>query len=256
MKNAKRTKKLFIAEIVILLLAILLFAQTTYSYFSSASKSSATVTVGNVSILFSEAAVTRDSTGNLVEDKTQSRVFGSPTGTLHDYGIIYPGQQIYKDPTVQNTGTNEAFIAAKVTLTDGHGDIHRVIGYPNYDEIDVSMLFGGGLLDETAHFGTWNGIEDVTYTDHFAIVQVPHRSEGRYDIYFFILQPLEQGEMITLFDRMFFAPEFTDEEMREFRELRIDTHAFAVQTTGFASCYEAMLNALPDHFSDLPHSAP
>ena len=143
-----------------------------------------------------------------------------------------------------------------MTITDGDGDIHRVVGYPNYDEIDVLMLFGGGLFDANAHFGVWNGIDAATYSDTFAIVQIPHRSEGKYDIYFFILNPLEQADSVVLFEQMFFAPEFSDEDMREFRELRIDTYAFAGQTTGFAACYEAMLNALPDHFADLPHSAP
>ena len=130
-----------------------------------------------------------------------------------------------------------------------------MVGYPNYDDIDISMLFGGGLLDDEAHFGTWNGIADVIYSDAFAIVQIPHRDEGRYDIYFFLLQPLEQGESIVLLEQMFFAPEFTDEEMKEFRDLRLDLYAYAVQTSGFTSCYDAMLVALPDHFSDLPYSA-
>lgn len=255
MRKAKNAKKLFLIEAVILLLSILLFAQTTYAYFSNTSKSSAVITAGNVSILFSEAAVTRDGTGNLVEDTHQPRIFGSPSGTLHDYGMIYPGQQIHKDPTIQNTGTNAAYIAAKMSITDGDGDIHRVVGFPDYDEIDISMLFGGGLFDESSHFGVWNGIGDVTYSDTFAIVQIPHRDEGRYDIYFFLLQPLEHAETIVLFDKMFFAPEFKDKDMKEFRELRIDTYAYAVQTSGFTSCYEAMLGALPDHFSDLPHSA-
>ena len=104
----KNIKKWFLIETIILLLAILLFAQATYAYFSSTNKSSATITSGNVSILLSEAAVKKDGAGNLVADPQQSRIFGSTTGTLHDYGIVYPGQLIHKDPTIQNTGTNAA----------------------------------------------------------------------------------------------------------------------------------------------------
>ena len=65
----KTTKKWLLIETVILLLSILLFAQATYAYFSSQTKASSTITVGNVSILLSEAAVTRDGSGNLVKDE-------------------------------------------------------------------------------------------------------------------------------------------------------------------------------------------
>ena len=149
-----------------------------------------------------------------------------------------------------------AYIAAKMTITDGAGDIHRVIGFENYDDIDLAMLFGGGFFDESAHFGIWNGLEDVTYNDKFAYVQVPHRAEGKYDIYFFILEPLTHAESVMLFDRMSFPTDFTGDQMQEFVNLRVDIYGFGVQTTGFESCYEAMLGALPEHFADFLQSAP
>ena len=252
----KSTKRLLILESILLAIAILVFSHVTYAYFTAQSNSSATVTSGNVTILLSEAAVKHDDQGNLVEDTEKTRIFGSSGGTLHEYGIVYPGQTIFKDPTIQNTGSNPAYIAAKVSIKDGSGDIHRVIGLGEYDYIDVTLMLGGGYFDKGGHFGVWNGIENVTYGENFAMVQIPKPAEGRYDLYFFILEPVTTGEKVVLFDQMFFLSEFTNEEMQEFDDLRIDIYGFGVQTFGFESCYEAMINALPEHFSDFPHSAP
>ena len=254
----KNVKKLLFIEAIVLLLAILMFAQTTFAYFSSRTKTTATITAGDVAIVLSEAAVKRDASGHLIEDKEKTRIFGTSDGAIHDYGVVFPGQKIFKDPTIMNTGTNDAYIAAKMTISDGVGDIHRVIGYADYKEIDLEMMFGGGFLDRLGEttFGDWHGIEAVSYNDDFAIAQIPKPEENKYDIYFFILKPSKHGESIKLFTEMFFSGEFNNEQMKEFAELRVDIHAFAVQTFGFESCYEAMLGALPDHFEDFVQSAP
>ena len=249
-------KKWIIIETAILLVTVLMFAQATYAYFSDQSRTAVVITSGSVKIQLSEAAVKRDANGNLIEDTSKPRIFGTTDGIVHDYGIVYPGQKILKDPTILNTGTNDAYIAAKVTITDGRGDIHRVIGYEDYPHIDLSMLFSGGLLSETAHFGVWNGIDNVTYNENMAYVQVPHRAEGRYDIYFFILKPLKYGESVMLFDEIAFSPYFTGEEMEEFVELRVDIVGFGVQSFGFDSCLAALTGALPGPFGDFLQSTP
>ena len=252
----KSLKAMLIFEILVLIASIMLFAQATYAYFTATTSAKVTITSGEVKILLSEAAVKRDADGNLIEDTASARIFGSSAGAVHDYGAVHPGMSIYKDPTIQNIGRNDAYVAAKITVTDGAGDIHRVIGFEYFDDIDITMLLGGGVFDEGAHYGTWNGLENVTYNDRFAYVQVPHRAEGKYDIYFFILDPLVYGEAVTLFDSMVFPTDFTGTDMDEFRDLRIDIYGFGVQTYGFASCYEAMLGALPEHFADFVQPAP
>ena len=242
-------KKGLLLEALLLVAALLLFAQTTWAYFTHQAGTGSVITSGNVKIMLSEAAVKPDGNGNLVEDPESARIFGTTEGTLFDYGLVYPGQQICKDPTVQNVGTNDAYIAAKISVTDGAGDIHRLIGLPDDDSIDVWSLFAGGLLDESAHFGAWNGMEGVTYNERFAMVQVPHRAEGRYDIYIFMLKPFSQGESVTLYDHLYFDESFDNEDMTEFGQLRIDVYGFGVQRGGFDSCYDAMLGALPEYFA-------
>ena len=253
----KSTKRLIFIELIVLLLAVVMFAQATWAYFSSQAKTSGTITAGSVKIVLYESAVKRDANGNLIEDNESAKIFGTSTGTVHDYGVIFPGQNIFKNPTIQNTGTNDAYIAAKMTITDGGGgDIHRVIGFPDFDEIDVTSLFGGGFFEQSAHFGDWNGFHNVTYNDDFAMVQIPKRDRGQYDFYFFFTKPIAHGEAITVFDQMFFLSEFTNDQMKEFSELRVDIYGFGVQTFGFETSFDAMLGALPEHFSDFLHTAP
>ena len=109
--------------------AVLMFISVTIAWFSDTKKVDATFTSGNVRIALTEAAVKPDASGNLVEDKDKPRIFGAADeDVLHNYGRVYPGMSIYKDPTVENIGDVPEWIAVKVTITDGTGDIARAIG--------------------------------------------------------------------------------------------------------------------------------
>ena len=244
---SKAKKQLLLCSLV-LLFSIFLLLGTTIAYFSNNQRIQSTVTVGNVVIALSEAAVIPDAAGNLVEDTGSSRIFGQPTATIHDYGAIYPGQTIFKDPTVRNTGTEEAWLAAKVTFTDGSGDLHKVMGYEGYTDLDIELLLGGGLLDEQVHVGTWNGHAYTCYNDRYAMVQVPDAAEGQWSFYFFFSKALAHGEEVVLFEHLNVPAEWNNAEMLELAEMTIDVQAFAVQTFGFSSCYEAMTTALADYF--------
>lgn len=163
----------------------------TIAYFTDKKQISNAFTAGNVRLSLSEAAVTTDSFGNLVEDTSADRIYGGPEKTVNNYGKIHPQQSIYKDPTIQNVGNNPEWAAVKVTLTDGAGDLTKIMGYEGYEELDIEVLLSGGLLaEENPHVGTWNGFEFVRYDDHYAMVQVPNAAEDRFDFYFLYLSPL------------------------------------------------------------------
>ena len=170
---------------VLLAVTMLLLVGVTIAYFSDTAQISNTLTSGTVKIMLSESAVKKDDIGNLVEDTSATRIFGGQDATFHDYGKIHPGQKIHKDPTIQNTGTNNAWIAVKITFTDGDGDLQKVMKLGNKDGIDIKMLLAGGVLSEQAEVGTWNGLENVLYNDHFAMVQIPNVAEGEYSFYVF-----------------------------------------------------------------------
>lgn len=248
MKEQKIIKFNLYMSCVLLGVFLLMLVGTTVAYFSSTRQMTNTFTSGNVEIALSEAAVKKDASGNLVEDTEARRIFGNADATINDYGRVRPGQSIFKDPTVTNTGDDAEWIAVKVILTDAAGDLTKVMGYEGYEDIDIEILLSGGLLDETVHFGTWNGIPDVCHNDRYAMIQVPHAAEGKFEFFFLLLQPLEPGESVVIFDHVSFPGEWNNTEMQHLTNLKIDVQAFGVQTLDLDTCQEAMTEAFPEHF--------
>lgn len=250
-KQQKIVKFNLISCCVILTVFLLMLVGTTIAYFSDRKQTTNTFTAGNAKIVLSEAAVKRDAEGNLVKDPDKPRIFGGNDVVINDYGTVYPGQSVYKDPTITNTGDNPEWIAAKVILRDGPGDLSAIMGYEGYEEIDIEMLLSGGLLNELNeqdYVGVWNGIPDVCYNDHYAMVQIPNPAEGRYEFYFFILQPVAVGDSVTIFDHVNFPKAWNNSEMQHLADLKIDIQAFGVQTFQLDSCVTAMTEAFPQHF--------
>lgn len=245
----KPLRKQMLASGILLCLSMLLFLGTTIAYFTSKREISNTLTAGNVYVELTEAAVKADKEGNLVEDKTKPRIVGTEVETIHDYGTVFPGQIIHKDPTIKNTGSQSAWIAAKVTITDGAGDIHRIMGFDGYDGIDITMILDGGLLEEKIHVGSWNGHENVWYNDDFAMIQVPDRAEDKYDFYFFVQSALVSDESFTVFDTLTIPGYLSNQQLQELTDFKMTVRAFAVQTNGLENCYKAMKMAFPDYFT-------
>ncbi len=234
---------------VLLIILLLLLVGTTVAYFSDSRQVSNTMTAGNVEISLSEASVKSDENGNLIKDETKSRVYGGKEPTINDYGRIFPSQTIYKDPTVENIGDDKAWIAIKLTVDDGDGDIHNVLGYPGYDGIDIHYLLSGKLFSEITNFGEWIGLDYVSYNENYAMLQVPKRSESKYEFYCFIEKPLASDKSVTLFDTMTVPAYWNYAQLQELRDLKITVQAFAVQTVNLENCFSAMLAAFPEHFN-------
>lgn len=248
--NEKKIIKFNLYMSCALLLAfIAMFIGVTIAYFSDRKQLSATLTAGNVEITLSQAAVKPDLVGNLVEDTSKTRIFGAAEDSVvNNYGKIYPGQSIYKDPTITNIGDEDEWVAAKVTIVDGEGDLTKVIGYSGYEEIDIERLLSGGLLDEHVDFGIWNGIEDVCYNDNYAMIQVANAAAGEFSFYFIMEKPLAVGDSVMLFDHLAFDERWNNEHMEHLKDLKIYVQAFGVQTMQLDSCLEAMTTAFPYHF--------
>ena len=244
-----KAKMQVISAGVFFALSLLMLLGTTFAYFSDTKQVTNTITVGNVAIELTEAAVKRDNGGNLVEDASAPRVKGGADTTIRDYGVIYPGISIYQDPTIKNIGNSDAWIAAKITVTDGVGDISKVIGYEDVAGIDIGMLLSGGLLGEGCYFGEWNGIQDVLYNEKFAIVQKTDNLLGEYVFYVFFHNTFAPGAQEMLFDHFIIPEDWSGDMMQEFRELTIHIQAFGVQVFDLDSCYEAMTKAFSAHFN-------
>ena len=243
--NKQKLQLIFSA--VCLVLSILMLAETTFAYFTMTKKVTNTMTAGNITIELTEAAV-KEKGGHLVQDTSAPRVVGGGEVTVRDYGKLYPSMTVYKDPTIENTGTVGTWIAAKITFTDGEGELHKVIGYDGFPGIDIRTILSGGILDEGTHFGRWNGIDNVRYNDKFAMVQKSDVGMGEYSFYFFFLQPFEQGEKVVLFDTLGIPREWGNAQMQELAQLKINVQAYGVQLLDLDSCYEAMTAAFSEEF--------
>lgn len=249
MKSFKAVKIMFYSSFILLGAILITLMGTTFAFFTASRHSdNNTLTAGNVTIVLSEAAVKAGPTGNLVEDPQMPRIIGGTDTTFHDYGKVYPGQTIFKDPTVTNTGSLPAWIAFKVTLTDGAGDLTQVMGYEGYEDIDIEVLLTGGLLDEKVHFGIWNGIPDATYNDHYVMLQTADATKGTFEFFFLILAPMEPEQSVTAFDHILFPTEWNNAEMQHLADLTICVEAFGVQATQTDNCLSAMTEAFPKHF--------
>ena len=259
LKKAKRffgiTKANILSLAVIACVGIIVGVGGSVAYFSDAKEMTNVFTAGNVYISLTEAAVKNDGVGNLVEDPDSPRVEGvaidSVSDVQHNYGVLFPGKVMHKDPRITNVGEDDAWIAAKIIIRDGDGDINKLFGYENSEEIDIKSMLSGALLDERVHLGIWNGFENVCYNDHYAMIQVANAEEGIYEFYFFINTALAKGESVELFDTMTVDPEFSNAQMQELSNLEITVQAFAVQTFGFDGCYAAMCRAFSEHFESV-----
>ena len=245
-----------IAAIFVMVCALVVMTvNVTIAFFTDSKESTGVFTAGSVYIDLTESAVKSDERGNLIQDTSKPRISGKDLAAngesvvVNNYGVVFPGQTIFKDPTVTNIGEDSAWVAVKVIIEDGAGDIHKLFGYSeDYDDIDIERLLTGGLLDERIYVGEWNGISDVCFNDNYAMIQASNRDQGKYEFFFLMQKPLTSGESVTIFDTFKIDSLFGDAEMKEFRELKITIQAFAVQEYGFLNCLEAMSRAFPDRF--------
>lgn len=110
MKNKKKITILALSMIAVFAAAI------TFAYFTDqSSQVTNTFTMGNVEIILDEALVvptTGPSGTTWAADEEADRVLNNT------YENIYPGAVLPKDPTVQNTGSNPAYVRVKVTVED------------------------------------------------------------------------------------------------------------------------------------------
>lgn len=275
----KKTKKV-LALLVAFVLVIGATVSATVAYLSDSDAAKNVFTTGNVTIDLTEAAFTTDETGNIVEDTTKERndIYDNRDNEaeeVFDYGKLFPGQTVFKDPTIENTGSEEAYIAAKITVTDGEGDIGttNVLGSGYEGLLDIHRMVSGGLIDpqdtQLSDYHTLTGGVLPVYgkEDQYAVYQEVETNaetgDKSYIFWIFIEQPLqpavyEDGKVVTeaekvlLFDTLTVPAAWGNEEMAQLKELSIEIKAYGVQTFGFDSCFDAMVAAYPTDFPFAP----
>lgn len=102
-------KKLTLVVTCIVLVAAMVIGGTL-AYFTDTDDATNTFTVGNVKIVLDESQATKGNDNKWTSDK-DVRV------DKNTYENIYPGAVLPKDPTIHNTGKNDAYVRLVVTMS-------------------------------------------------------------------------------------------------------------------------------------------
>ncbi len=237
-------KKIFVVALVVCILAIAI-ASATIAYFTDTESATNTFTSGNVAIEMTEAAVKADELGHLVKDDTVDRKEATEEGATFDYGKIFPMQTIYKDPTVQNTGSEKAYIGAIITIKNDEGTIDDLLTVTGETNKTAVNEFITGLVS--------NGAD---YTVKYAEVKDDSDQVIALQIYIIKTEALAgaddgNGESADPFFTGVKIPSTWDnDEMAKCKTLSVSVKAYAVQTTGFANAEAAIQAAFGSDFAN------
>ena len=236
-------KKKILAIALVVCMAVVAIAGASLAYLTDKDDQVNTFTSGKVDITLDEAEVTLDEDGYIAE------VLENRTSEDQDYGKMYPGQIITKDPTITVTEDSEkAYVAAKVTITAT--DLQSLIGIEGTDLIDINALASGGLMAEEfaekAEHPLAGGVLPVFGNENYSIYQA--KEGDAYVLYIFIENIMAPGEAVTLFDTITIPTEWTNEQMALIVDLEIRVDAYAVQVQTFDDCFDAMTTAFANDF--------
>ena len=250
-------KKILALCLIVCMLAIAVVGGTL-AYFTDTDDAVNTFTAGNVEIDLTEAVVAKDDVrtsatyGDLiaVDRENDRKDVGAQEETVYDYGKLYPGQNVFKDPTIENRGSENAYVAAKIIVTDGaDSDLNNVIGTGYNDLLGIQTVIKGGIVKENDTMKPYNGLAPVYGDDTYSVYQVADRANGTYTFYVFFENALVTGEKKVLFENITIPAGWDNEQMKEMKDLTIAVEAYATQEYGFANCYEAMTSAFPGAFN-------
>ena len=235
-------KKKILALALVVVVAVTAIAGASLAYLTDTEDQVNTFTAGNVDIRLDESTVI------IGEDGYITAVGERRTEEDQDFGKMFPGQVITKDPTITNIGSEKAYIAAKITVTAT--DLESLIGTGYEGLLGINQIISGGLVKEN----------DTMKQDHPLFGKLPVYGDATYSIYqekvdknthvfyIFIETIVKPGEEITLFDTITIPAEWDNAEMAKIADLKIHVEAFATQVQTFDDCFDAMTTAFPEHF--------
>ena len=152
-------KKLTLVVTCVVLVAAMVIGGTL-AYFTDTQTATNTFTMGNVQIKLDEAVVTKDGdTWTASTDRTEKG---------NNYGDVYPGAVLPKDPTVHNRGENSAYIRAKVTVKDAKNVLAQLFSDKKIEEGTwPTEQYKGYFMDLVGTLGEgWTLIDVTGYYDN------------------------------------------------------------------------------------------
>ncbi|MBE6690074.1 MAG: hypothetical protein E7590_02165 [Ruminococcaceae bacterium] len=210
-------KKVFIIALAVCL-AVLSIAGSSIAYFTDTEQYTNVFTAGNVDISLT-------ANGDTVNEATLSMTDDS----------VYPGQTIEKNVVITNTGSENAYVGAVITLTHADGkDINTIINKAgDTDSIPVAIT---ALL---------TGLPTTGYD-----VRV---SDNGLTIYVIKNDAIAKNETANVFEDVEIPTTWDNAEMAVFHNLKLSVVAYATQEAGFSDAVTA-LQAAFDAFDTLPNA--
>lgn len=215
------------------LLVVLSIAGTSMAYFTDVQEATNVFTAGNVDITLTEAKVAKSATGHIEE------VTGGDAGRVNavdfDYGTTYgglfPGQSIYKDPTITNVGSETAYVGAIVTIknNDANANIATV-------------------LTQSAITGFITGLTESGKVVNYADIKTGDVTTG-YTVYILFNDAVAKTGTAKLFSGIEIPEEWNNAEMANCKGLNIIVKAYATQKAGFTDAEAAIKAAFPTEWT-------
>ncbi len=229
----------------------------TMAYFTDTHAQTNTFTAGNVGISLDEAKVKLDSNpesetfGDLIPD-------GETRTTETQEYHLFPGMTVAKDPTITVVGSEDAYVAAIITVNfaeDADIEVLRQNGICMEhwkDMLNAETILRGDYIGTVAPkadhplFGK-NDMQ-VYGDDRYSVYQIADATNLSYTIYMFFEGAQPKNTTITPFNKMVIPETWDNADMAAVNGMTINVSAYATQTHGFADCYTAMTTAFPTDF--------
>lgn len=251
-----KTKAVFLSVCAIAVVAASIVG--TVAYFTDKNTVTNTFTVGNVNISLKEHKVERNETTGKFEKLTETTESGV------DYGVVYPGDEIPKDPTVTvGKDSSDAWVVAKVTVKNSDLD-NPLLGFykDTWGGVDLTGFVAGGICDNamksaTAEDTAKSGDDFLFYNDDYWLGQkkitvkaatetTPEEAEWEFTYYF--KTPKSKDTEIVLFENVNIPETWGNEAVSAIGNVKIEVTAYAIQAQGFDDIFTAW-NAVKEQYS-------
>ena len=207
-------KKIFVVALVVCILAISI-ASATIAYFTDTESATNTFTSGNVAIKLTETQT--------VDGVSTTKVVGKDGFTGYDYGTVHPGLTYDKYPAITNTGSENAYLAAKIVIKN--------VAASNVDANVTKVLTAEAATGKTlvSDFLSGNVFADANYSVKY------NTTADSIEIYVIYETVTTTNDSITLFEEVVVPAGWGNDQMAHLENMNIVITAYAVQTTGFVA---------------------
>ena len=209
-------KKKILAIALVMIIAAMAVAGASLAYFTDTKTATNTFTMGNVKITLDEAKV---------DPATGLPVSGANRVTENAYQV-YPGAEVSKDPTVHNVGQNDAYIRAKVEVSNWL----KLVGvcYPDFE----------GEFPEESFYEALNLLVGEL-GEGWSVIGV-EKAENEFDARFILKydEVLAVGENTSaIFSKVIVPTALDNDSAEDFQSIKVK--AEAIQATANFADWEA-----------------